>query len=433
MDLRDFTTQFAENDFLFEEGDVGDCAYIIESGSVELSIDKGGKILVIATLGEGEVLGEMAIIDKRPRTATARALEETKTIAIPLDYIEQKIEAADPTVRLFLRLVMERYRDIHARLSHVLESMSSSHDEAPGDEIDSPTAEIRNIMSQYMDMQKRITSALSLSTFKAKKSALGEETIKSTRKLVTEEKILKAALKNDEFCVYYQPIVELETGKTVGCEALVRWNHPSGKLVYPAEFIERAETSGLIIDLGYWIAERACQFQSRLNSQFEQALFVTINLSGKQFDDSGLIQSLADIMDSTGAVREQIKFEITESLLLNNPELAGEALFKLKETRAKLVIDDFGTGYSSFSYLHRYPFDTMKIDGSFVQAMLRNKKSNEITKSLVNLSHDLGMNVVAECISSRSEAEMLRGYDTEYGQGFYFSKAVAEEAFIKLL
>jgi EAL domain-containing protein (putative c-di-GMP-specific phosphodiesterase class I) len=433
MDLRDFTTHFQENDFLFEEGDVGECAYIIESGSVELSIDKGGRILVIATLGEGEVLGEMAIIDKRPRTATARALVETKTIAIPLEYIEQKIEAADPTVRLFLRLVMERYRDIHARLSHVLESMSPSHDNASGDDIDSPTGEIRNIMSQYMDMQKRITSALSLSTFKARKSALGEETIKSTRRLVTEEKNLKAALENDEFCVHYQPIVELKTGNTVGCEALVRWNHPSGKLVLPNHFIERAETSGLIIDLGYWIAERACQFQSRLNSQFEQPLFVTINLSGKQFDDSGLIQSLADIMDRTGAIHEQIKFEITESLLLDNPEIAGKALFKLKETRAKLAIDDFGTGYSSFSYLHRYPFDTMKIDGSFVQAMLRNKKSNEITKSLVNLSHDLGMNVVAEGIRNSSEAELLRDYDAEYGQGFYFSKAVAEEAFIKLL
>ncbi len=173
MDLRDFTNHFEENDFLFEEGDVGDCAYIIESGSVELSIDKGGRILVIATLGEGDVLGEMAIIDKRPRTATARALEETKTIAIPLEYIEQKIEAADPTVRLFLRLVMERYRDIHARLSHVLESMSPTQAQASEDDIDSPTGEIRNIMSQYMDMQKRITSALSMSTFKAKKSALG--------------------------------------------------------------------------------------------------------------------------------------------------------------------------------------------------------------------------------------------------------------------
>jgi EAL domain-containing protein (putative c-di-GMP-specific phosphodiesterase class I) len=433
MDLRDFTTHFQENDFLFEEGDVGECAYIIESGSVELSIDKGGRILVIATLGEGEVLGEMAIIDKRPRTATARALEETKTIAIPLEYIEQKIEAADPTVRLFLRLVMERYRDIHARLSHVLESMSPSHAKASEEDIDSPTGEIRNIMSQYMDMQKRITSALSLSTFKARKSALGEETIKSTRRLVTEEKNLKAALENDEFCVHYQPIVELQSGNTVGCEALVRWNHPSGKLVLPNHFIERAETSGLIIDLGYWIAERACQFQSRLNSQFEQPLFVTINLSGKQFDDSGLIRSLADIMDRTGAINEQIKFEITESLLLENPEIAGKALFKLKETRAKLAIDDFGTGYSSFSYLHRYPFDTMKIDGSFVRAMLRNKKSNEITKSLVNLSHDLGMNVVAEGIRSSGEAELLRDYHTEYGQGFYFSKAVAEEAFIKLL
>jgi EAL domain-containing protein (putative c-di-GMP-specific phosphodiesterase class I) len=138
-------------------------------------------------------------------------------------------------------------------------------------------------------------------------------------------------------------------------------------------------------------------------------------------------------MDKTGAVHEQIKFEITENLLLDNPELAGKALFKLKETRAKLAIDDFGTGYSSFSYLHRYPFDTMKIDGSFVQAMLRNKKSNEITKSLVNLSHDLGMNVVAEGIRNSSEAELLRDYNAEYGQGFYFSKAVAEEAFIKLL
>jgi len=399
MDLRDLTTHFEENDFLFEEGDAGDCAYIIESGSVELSIDKGGRILVIATLGEGDVLGEMALIDKCPRTATARAMEETNTIAIPLDYIEQKIDTADPTVRLFLRLVMERYRDIHARLSHVLESMSPSRDKTSKDKINSASGEIENIMTQYMDMQKRINSALSLSTFKATKSSLGEETIKSTRKLVTEEKILKAALENEEFCVHYQPIVELDSGKTVGCEALVRWNHPSGKLILPSSFIKKAEVSGLIIDLGYWIAERACQFQSRLSREFEQPLFVTINLS----------------------------------LLLDNPEIAGKTLHRLKETKAKLAIDDFGTGYSSFSYLHQFPFDTMKIDRSFIGTMLQDNKSNEITKSLVNLSHDLGMNVVAEGIGSGPEVELLRGYQAEFGQGFYYSKAVAEDAFIKLL
>jgi EAL domain-containing protein (putative c-di-GMP-specific phosphodiesterase class I)/CRP-like cAMP-binding protein len=433
MDLRDFTTHFDENDFLFEEGDDGDCAYIIESGSVELSIDKGDRILVIATIGEGDVLGEMALIDKLPRTASARAVEDTRAIAIPLAYIEQKIDSADPTLRLFLRLIMDRYRDVHARLSHVLEGLSSTHNTLSEEESATTTGELRSVMAQFSDMQKRITAAINMPAYKGKKNSLAEEAIKNTKKLVTEEKSLKSALENDEFCLHYQPIVELETGKTVGCEALVRWNHPSGKMVMPSTFIPQAESTGLIIDLGYWVAERACEFQSRLDSEFEQPFFVTINLSGKQFQDPGLVDSLANIMEKTGVVREQIKFEITESLLLDSPEVAGESIYKLKDTQAKLVIDDFGTGYSSFSYLHQYPFDTLKIDRSFVSAMLRNKKSNEITKSLVNLSHDLGMNVVAEGIGSSSEAELLRGYNAEYGQGFYYSKAVAEEAFIKML
>ena len=432
MDLRDFTTHFEENEFLFEEGDDGDCAYIIEAGSVELSIDKGDRILVIATLGAGDVLGEMAIIDKRPRTASARATEETHAIAIPLDYIEQKIESADPTVRLFLRLIMDRYRDIHARLAHVLEGMSSSN-ELTGEKTASTTGELKNVMAQYADMQKRINSAIKMPAFKSEKTRHGDEAIKSTRKLVTEDKSLKSAFENSEFCLHYQPIIELATGITVGSEALVRWNHPSGKLFPPSSFIAQAESTGLIIDLGYWIAEQACQFQARLDKQFKDPLFLTINLSGKQFEDPELITSLIDIIDRAGVVREHIKFEITESLLLDNPKLAGESLFKLKDARVKLAIDDFGTGYSSFSYLHQYPFDTLKIDRSFIGGMLRDVKSNEITKSLVSLSHDLGMNVVAEGISSSSEADLLREYNAEYGQGFYFSKAVAEEAFIKML
>jgi EAL domain-containing protein (putative c-di-GMP-specific phosphodiesterase class I)/CRP-like cAMP-binding protein len=432
MDLRDFATHFDENEYLFEEGDEGDCAYIIESGSVELSIDKGDRILVIATMGEGDVLGEMAVIDKKPRTATAQALKDTRAIAIPIDYIDQKIEAADPTVRLFLRLIMDRYRDIHARLALVLEGMSSSHDEE-NDKAASTTGELKSVMAQYMELQKRITSAINLQAYQGEKTRLGDEAIRSTKKLVTEEKSLKSALANDEFCLHYQPIIELETGETVGGEALVRWNHPSGKLVMPSSFITQAENIGLIIDLGYWIAEHACRFQTKVNSQFGKAFFININLSGKQFEDDQLIELLDDIMGKTGVDREQVKFEITESLLLENPELAGEALNKLKETRAKLAIDDFGTGYSSFSYLHQYPFDTLKIDRSFVGAMLRNSKSNEITKSLVNLSHDLGMDVVAEGIGNKSEADLLRDYNAEYGQGFYFSKALPEDEFIKLL
>jgi len=288
-------------------------------------------------------------------------------------------------------------------------------------------------MGQYLDMQKRINTAVNKPTSKSAKISIGESTLQDTKILVIEEKRLKSALMKEEFRLHYQPIIELATKKIVGCEALVRWQHPSGKLFPPSRFIAQAEDTGLIINLGYWIAEHACRFQKRLSSESKQPLFVSINLSGKQFEDQLLIPTLASIMDKAGAARELIKFEITESLLVANPELASRSLHELKETGAKLAIDDFGTGYSSFSYLHRFPFDTLKVDRAFVSAMLRNKKSNEIIKTLVNLSHDLGMDVVAEGIETDREADLLEQYNAEYGQGYYFSRAVTEEELIKLL
>ena len=154
MEFVEFSTYFDPDEFLFEEGDPGDCAYIIESGSVEVSLDKGGRKLVIATLGPGEVLGEMAIIDNFPRTATARAIERTKVTAIPLDYVEQKIENADPTVRMFLLLVMERYRNLLVRFSQVFEGMSPFQPEASKEVDDTPTLELRNVVAQYVENAK---------------------------------------------------------------------------------------------------------------------------------------------------------------------------------------------------------------------------------------------------------------------------------------
>jgi EAL domain-containing protein (putative c-di-GMP-specific phosphodiesterase class I)/CRP-like cAMP-binding protein len=433
MDLKDFSTFFDTNEFLFREGDEGDFAYIIESGLIEVSHQRGDRKLVLSNLGEGDVLGEMAVIDKLPRTATAKALEPTLVMAIPLDYIEDKIRSADPTIRLFLRLIMGRYRDMHARLTHVFEGMSPFDSTPSKESYATTTAELKSIMAQYLDMQQRIATAVNMPAYKEEKRPGGEETLLNTKLLVTEQKSIKAALKNEEFRLHFQPIIELSSEEIIGCEALVRWPDSSGKLVLPSAFIPRAEMTGLIIDLGYWIARKACEFQCRLAREFRQPLFVSINLSGKQFEDKKLIDSLADIMDETGVIRERIKFEITESLLIENPETAGNALHRLKETGAKLAIDDFGTGYSSFSYLHQYPFDTLKIDRTFVNGMSKNEKSNEIVKSLINLSHDLGMDVVAEGIETLFEVDMLLQHRTDYGQGFYFSKAVAEEEFIKLL
>jgi EAL domain-containing protein (putative c-di-GMP-specific phosphodiesterase class I) len=282
-------------------------------------------------------------------------------------------------------------------------------------------------------MQKRIDSAVTSSSPADKDSGFSEETLTFTKILVTEDKLLSVAMERNQFYLYYQPIVDLTDNRIVGCEALVRWNHPSGKLYPPSRFIAQAEKSGLIVELGYWIAEEACSFQSRLINDLNQDLFVSVNLSGKQFEDPNLIPRLADIMTRSGTSQERMKFEITESLLMDNPELAAQALNQLKKTGVKLAIDDFGTGYSSFSYLHRFPFDTLKIDRVFINAMTRSRKSDQIVKSLVNLSHDLGMDVIAEGIESEQQVESMRNYKTGFGQGFFFSRPVNETAFVKLL
>jgi EAL domain-containing protein (putative c-di-GMP-specific phosphodiesterase class I)/CRP-like cAMP-binding protein len=433
MASKDIKTSFETDEFIFAEGDPGDCAYIINSGMVEVSLDKDGRQLVVATLTKGDILGEMAIIDRKPRTASARAIVPTEVTAIPLNYVSQKIEQSDPTVRMFLRLAMARYRDLNVRMGQVFESLSLGQEEDSEDPFAASTMELKNVVSQFAEMQKRIDSAVSRPAPTDSGSLFGEETLEITKLLVTEEQLLRAAMANKEFRLHYQPIIDLSNNRVSGCEALVRWKHPSGEMILPSRFLAQVENSDLIFELGYWIAEEACRFQSRLANELGLNLSVAINLSGKQFEDQHLVPSLADIMDRTGAARERIKFEITESLLIDNPELATQSLFQLKEAGAKLAIDDFGTGYSSFSYLHRFPFDTLKIDRAFVNAMTRDKKSNRIVKSLVNLSHDLEMEVVAEGIESKQEAEMMRNFNAAYGQGFYFSKPVDETRFIKLL
>jgi EAL domain-containing protein (putative c-di-GMP-specific phosphodiesterase class I)/CRP-like cAMP-binding protein len=434
MDSIDFQITFDTDEYIFREGDDGDCAYIIDSGMVEVSLDKEGHKLVVATLTKGDILGEMAIINREVRSASARAIVPTVATSIPLDYVSQKIEQSDPTVRMFLRLAMARYRDMNARLAQVFEELSvSQSDGASCEEFASTTMELKSVVSQFSEMQKRIDSAVTKPARRTDSSVLGEETLQNTKALVTEDKLLQAALQKNQFRLHYQPIVDLSNHQIVGCEALVRWQHPSGELVSPDQFIPYAESSGLIVELGYWIAEEACKYQSLLINDFKKNIFMSINLSGKQFEDYFLVNRLAEIMDRTGVHREQIKFEITESLLMENPELATKLLNQLKETGAKLAIDDFGTGYSSFSYLHRFPFDTLKIDRVFISAMSRSEKSNQIVKSLVNLSHDLGMNVVAEGIETGAEMKLMHKYKAELGQGHFFSKPVNETDFIKLL
>jgi EAL domain-containing protein (putative c-di-GMP-specific phosphodiesterase class I)/CRP-like cAMP-binding protein len=413
--------------YLFHQGDAGDCAFIVEKGMIEVYVTRYEQKMIIAKLGPGSLLGEMSIIDDLPRSASAIALEPSEVIVIPADHVKQKIEYSDPTVRFFLKVIMERYRDMHARLMQVFEGVSPE-ESGYTDLYDSTSNVMKQLMMQYLNMQDRILTAVNTARL-AEQEPQENQDLQITRKSLDIEKSLADAIDDQQFELFYQPIVNLEDRSIVGCEALIRWRHPVNGMIPPFQFIPQAEATGLIIPMGYWIVETACRFQQEMAQLGHHEFFVNVNLSGKQFEENDLTDRLSQIVRDSASNPGSIKFEITESLLMSNPDLAEASLNQLKESGVHLAIDDFGTGYSSLSYLHRFPFDTLKIDRSFVSTMLQNRKSNEIVKSLVDLSHNLGMSVVAEGVETEFEEQMLRDYRCEFAQGFYYARPMPVEAF----
>ncbi|MBD1901818.1 EAL domain-containing protein [Trichocoleus sp. DQ-A3] len=235
---------------------------------------------------------------------------------------------------------------------------------------------------------------------------------------------LRRAIIATEFQLYYQPIVELATGKIKAFEALVRWNHPTRGMVPPSEFIPVAEDTGLIIPLGTWVLNEACRQLKVWQQQYSttQGLAISVNLSGKQFSQPNLIEQIDRILRKTGLDGHYLKLEITESCLLENAEAAAILLWQLRDRNIQLSIDDFGTGYSSLNYLHRFPVNTLKIDRSFVNRMGAGGKDAEIVKAIVALAHNLGMSVTAEGIETAQQLAQLKALQCERGQGYFFSK-----------
>ncbi|HEX8459508.1 MAG TPA: EAL domain-containing protein [Pyrinomonadaceae bacterium] len=244
--------------------------------------------------------------------------------------------------------------------------------------------------------------------------------------LLQMETALRLAIERQELMVYYQSIVDLETFKISGFEALVRWNHPERGFISPANFIPLAEETGLIIEIGEWVLRESCRQMERWQKIFpsDPPLFVSVNLSSKQFIQSDLIQRVTQIIQETKINPEGLKLEITESAVMDNVETATEMLKKLRALGIKLSIDDFGTGYSSLSYLHRFPIDTLKVDRSFVVNMSEDSENVEIVRTIVSLAQNLGMNVIAEGVETKEQLAALRRLGCENGQGYLFSKPV---------
>jgi diguanylate cyclase (GGDEF)-like protein/PAS domain S-box-containing protein len=234
---------------------------------------------------------------------------------------------------------------------------------------------------------------------------------------------LRRACERDELFVDYQPIVSLQNRTLIGFEALVRWRHPDFGLVPPKEFIPIAEETGLILQIGQTVLRSACRQAREWQQTYPSSppLFVSVNLSVKQFNEPGLVENIAELLEESNLPPRCLKLEITESVFSDNIDAAVTLLTQLRDLGVQLSIDDFGTGYSSLSYLQRFPIDTLKIDRSFVTQMMENEENLAIVRTIVALAQNLGMDVVAEGVETEDQLRLLRKLECENGQGYLFS------------
>lgn len=247
--------------------------------------------------------------------------------------------------------------------------------------------------------------------------------------LLQLENDLRRAIERQEFEVYYQPITCLENDEISGFEALVRWNHPERGLVGPSDFIPTAEETGLIVDIGRLVLRESCrQLQEWQSTICQRPITMSVNLSGKQFAQPDLVAQVKEILDETGLDPKYLKLEITESVVMENAEVARTMLSQLCRLGVHLCIDDFGTGYSSLSYLHRFPVKTLKIDRSFIGRMGPNGENAEVVKTINTLANNLGMVVVAEGVETDAQLTQLKSMRCRFGQGYLFSPPLIAEA-----
>ena len=376
---------FTSGQQIFKHGDAGDCAYLIEEGAVEVLVIKQNKEQRIRLIGKGELFGEISLIDYQPRTATVRALERTVLVPIPRKLMEGLLEKSDPVLRHLLLVILDRFRN-------------------------------RNDGSAL----SALSSVISPEQSRRRNTLKGE----ATQKLSLAHG-MKRALTHEEFQLYYQPICKLADGTVAGFEALIRWHHPTDGQIQPNDFLWIAEQTGLIHEIGLWTLERACRDWKKLRKLVDYEMpFISVNLSAAQLGNEMLVEEVKNIMANHKMNARELKLELTETVMVDHPENAQKIMRRLIDLGCSLALDDYGAGHSGLRHLQRYPLDTLKIDGAFVEPMLASAQSMEIVRSTVALAHSLGMNVVAESVETEGVKKKLLEMQCEFGQGWHFGRPV---------
>ena len=235
---------------------------------------------------------------------------------------------------------------------------------------------------------------------------------------------LRRAVENEDFKIRYQPIISLTTGRINGFEALARWNHPERGEVNPVEFISHAEETGLIVKLGRWMLQGALQQLKTWTDEgvADEDLMVSVNISKRQVAEPGFVDDVRQVLSEVGISGSRLKLEITESVIMENPDSIAEVLQQFKELGIQVHMDDFGTGYSSLSYLHRFPLDVLKIDRAFISTMSADTDYAQVVQTVVALAHTLNMQVIVEGVETEQQLQQLLVLNCDFAQGFYFAK-----------
>lgn len=387
---------FKAGDVIMRQGDDGDCAYIIESGRVEIVLQKSDDSEeILGTRGAGAMIGEMALIDHAPRTATIKAIDDCRLLAITREDFSSRLEKADPIVRMTTQVVLTRYRDTLMR-------------------------------SGIMNIDDTCLLAEALE--------LGYVQDNSALESVKIENDFKTSLKNGDITLHYQPMIDFETLKIKGFEALMRWEHPEIGFISPAQFIPIIEESGFIIEASRWALRESMEALKRIEGKTgRDDCFMSVNFSSNDFASENFIETVYETLSITDIAPQKLHLEITERLLMGQPDQAKKVLEMCREAGMGISIDDFGTGYSSLSYLHHFPIDTLKIDQSFIRNMHDNPKVMALVKSLIYLSETLELKTVAEGVETQEDAKILKDLGCSLAQGYYFAKPMPENELVTLI
>ncbi len=387
---------YHSGDQIFLEGDVSTCAYLIESGGVEISILKEKQPFRVSILAVGDLFGEMALIDEKPRVATATALDETCVVRISRDVLEAKLNDVDPIIKHLLRLILIRFRKTHYRLAQKDYLVPEEAEQITDNDFD-----------------------------------------KTQQNLIAQIKIasdIVEALSRNEFQLNYQPVISLKDNRIVGFEALSRWHHPDYGIMSPMQFIDIAESTEQILSIGLWALEKACLDLKILSEAYQQSpLFICVNISARQLAKAEHVAKFINIVEKAGIDPSCIIMEVTETMLISERDFAQQTLSSLQNQGFRVSLDDFGTGYSSLSHLQKFSVDIIKIDQSFVSHMLTDYDSMQIVKASIGLAKALDMQIVAEGVESGEELAKLIEMKCDYAQGYHFTKPLPLEEAIEYL